>query len=108
MSKYGPTQQGNAACTELSCRSDHYVCAVAAVELSVSQHSLVSSSLTYVAMLQIVAVDPVQRGVSEGVPVMSGAPFLLQHCATKQVCSASQHPSALSKYPVSQSTGTPS
>ena len=35
--------------------------------------------------VQIVAVDPGQRGASEGVQVMSGAPFLLQHCATKQV-----------------------
>lgn len=35
--------------------------------------------------MQVVAVDPGQRGVSEGVQVMAGAPFLLQHCATKQV-----------------------
>ena len=46
------------------------------------------SSLTIVAELQVLAVDPGQRGVSEGVPLMSGAPFLLQHCATKQVCKA--------------------
>ena len=39
-------------------------------------------------VLQVLAVDPGQRGVSEGVPLMSGAPFLLQHCATKQVCPA--------------------
>ena len=36
--------------------------------------------------MQVLAVDPGQREVSEGVPLMSGAPFLLQHCATKQVC----------------------
>jgi len=39
-------------------------------------------------LVQVVAVDPGQRGVSEGVQVMAGAPFLLQHCATKQVCTS--------------------
>ena len=43
--------------------------------------------LTGMAVVQVVAVDPGQRGVSEGVQVMAGGPFLLQHCATKQVTS---------------------
>ena len=40
---------------------------------------------TRISLVQVVAVDPGQRGVSEGAQVMAGAPFLLQHCATKQV-----------------------
>jgi hypothetical protein len=43
---------------------------------------------TRIFLVQVVAVDPGQRGVSEGVQVMAGAPFLLQHCATKQVCTS--------------------
>ena len=38
-----------------------------------------------ISLVQVVAVDPGQRGLSEGVQVMAGAPCLLQHCATKQV-----------------------
>ena len=74
----------------------------------IQQHSLVRSYLLIVAVLQILAVDPGQRGVSEGVALMSGAPFLLQHCATKQVCSAlrllqaclSNFYPVLSEYPI--------
>ncbi|DBB17637.1 TPA: hypothetical protein ACH3X3_002681 [Trebouxia sp. C0006] len=51
-----------------------------------SRHQLVAFTdrASYDTVWQVVAVDPGQRGVSEGVQVMAGAPFLLQHCATKQ------------------------
>ncbi|KAL0027877.1 hypothetical protein WJX77_012447 [Trebouxia sp. C0004] len=51
-----------------------------------SRHQLVALTdrASYDTVWQVVAVDPGQRGVSEGVQIMAGAPFLLQHCATKQ------------------------
>jgi len=55
------------------------------------QEVVLSPNDSYDAVWQVLTPDPAKRLVSEGVPVMAGAPILLQHCATAQNLSVEGH-----------------
>lgn len=50
-----------------------------------------SANDSYECVFQVLTPDPTKRLVSEGVPVMQGAPIVLLHCQTNQCLSVEGH-----------------
>lgn len=64
-----------------------------AAKRSKHQYVGLTAARSYDSVWQILAVDPQQRGMSEGLEVQSGAPFVLVHCQTNQaLCVESEFP----------------
>lgn len=72
-----------------------------------SKHQYVGLTGTknYDTVWQVLAVDPAQRGLSEGLEVTVGAPVVLVHCATNQV-TTEEHPPCFASVPSLVGIGT--
>merc|ERR1719453_1642140 len=55
------------------------------------QEVVCSPNSGFETVWQVLTPDPSKRMVSEGVPVMAGAPIILLHCATNQCLSCEGH-----------------